>query len=105
MKVTSLSDFVDFTDERFGRSAVLSSNQAALFLYCFKPGQEMPDHTHPFSAEYLLVLEGEAVISMDVESVLAGVHQAVLIPPEAVHAISNAGSAPLVIASFMSPRP
>ena len=65
----------------------------------------MPDHTHPFSGEFLSVIEGEALISVGVESVLAQPHSMTFVPPEAIHSIHNHGSAPLLVTSFMSPKP
>jgi mannose-6-phosphate isomerase-like protein (cupin superfamily) len=65
----------------------------------------MTEHTHPFSAEYIVVLEGEAQISVGTESVLAEINAVVLVLPEEVHAIYNHGREPLIILSFMSPKP
>lgn len=105
MKVTQLSKHVALQEERFGRSVVLTSDASVLFLYTFKPGQAMTDHTHPFSNEFLTVIEGEALISVGTESVLAEPGTAVAVAPEAVHSIHNHGQTPLVVASFMSPKP
>ncbi len=65
----------------------------------------MSDHTHPFSGEFLSVIEGEALISVGVESVLAQPHSVTFVPPEAVHSIHNHGTTPLLVTSFMSPKP
>ena len=105
MKITNLNDHANFQKERFGRSVVMSADTAALFLYSFQPGQAMTDHTHPFSAEFLTVIEGEAQISIRTETFLAGVNDVVIVPPEAVHSIHNHSKKPLLVASFMSPKP
>lgn len=105
MKIQKLKEHANFLDEHFGRSVVASSDTAALFVYSFKPGQSMTDHTHPFSAEFLTVIEGEALISVGEESVLAEPDTVVVVPPEAVHAIHNNTQKPLLVASFMSPKP
>lgn len=105
MKITHLQDHVNFQDERFGRSVVAASDTAVLFLYSFKPGQAMTDHTHPFSAEFITVLAGEAAITIGTETVLAQVDDVVIVPPEVVHSIQNQGQEPLLVTSLMSPKP
>jgi quercetin dioxygenase-like cupin family protein len=105
VKIAHLQDYVNFQNERFGRSVVMSSDTAVLFLYSFKPGQAMTDHTHPFSAEFLTVVAGEALITINTETVLAQVDDVVIVPPEAVHSIQNQGREPLLVTSFMSPKP
>jgi quercetin dioxygenase-like cupin family protein len=105
LRIRHLDQHVNFQDEKFGRSVVFSTDTAAQFMYTFKPGQAMTEHTHPFSAEYIVVLEGEAQISVGTESVLAEINAVVLVLPEEVHAIYNHGREPLIILSFMSPKP
>jgi quercetin dioxygenase-like cupin family protein len=105
VRIQHLDQHVNFQIEKFGRSVVFSTDTAAQFVYAFRPGQAMTEHTHPFSGEYILVLAGEAQISVGTESVLAAVNDVVLVAPEEVHAIYNHGSEPLVVLSFMSPKP
>ncbi len=105
MKLTNWRDHINPQSERFGRSVVMSSDTAALFVYTFKPKQAMTDHTHPNSTEFVAVLQGEASISVGTETILAGPGDVVLVPPELVHSIHQRGSALLVVASYMSPKP
>jgi quercetin dioxygenase-like cupin family protein len=105
VRIQHLDQHLNFQDEKFGRSVVFSTDTAAQFMYAFKPGQAMTEHTHPLSAEYIVVLEGEAQISVGMESVLAGVNAVVLVAPEEVHSIYNLGREALVVLSFMSPKP
>ncbi|MEW6517187.1 MAG: cupin domain-containing protein [candidate division FCPU426 bacterium] len=105
MRIENIKDHIQFEDEGFGRSVVITSDNSVLFLYTFKPGQAMTEHTHPFTNEYVTVIEGEALISVDVESVLVAPQQVVFIPRESVHSIHNHSSKPLIVASFMTPKP
>ncbi len=105
MKLTNWKEHVNPQNERFGRSVVMSSDTAALFVYTFKSGQAMTDHTHPFSTEFVAVLQGEATISVGTETILAAPGDVVYVPAEAVHAIRQRGGALLVVASYMSPKP
>ncbi len=105
MRLEELKKHINLQPDRFGRSVILSSDNAVLSLYSFQPGQAMSEHTHPFSGEFISVIEGEALISAGVESVLAPPHSVTFVPPEAVHSIHNHGSTPLLVTSFMSPKP
>jgi mannose-6-phosphate isomerase-like protein (cupin superfamily) len=105
MRIENLQDHANFEETGFGRSVVITSDNSVLFLYTFKPGQAMTEHTHPFTNEYLMVIEGEALISVGVESVLASPQQVVFVPRESVHSIHNHTSQPLLVASYMSPKP
>lgn len=105
MRVEELKAHINFQKDRFGRSVVMTSDNSVLFLYSFKPGQTMTDHTHPFSNEYLTVIEGEAVISVGVESVEVKPHEVVFVPREEIHSIQNKSKKPLLVSSFMSPKP
>ena len=105
MRIQHLDKHLNFLDEKFGRSVVFSTDTAAQFMYTFKPDQAMTEHTHPLSAEYIVVLEGEAQISVGTETVIAEVNAVVLVLAGEVHSIHNYGREPLVIMSFMSPKP
>jgi quercetin dioxygenase-like cupin family protein len=105
MRIEEIKEHVNFQKERFGRSVVLTSDNSVLFLYSFKPGQAMTEHTHPFSNEYLTVVEGEAVISVGVESVIAKPQHVVFVPREEHHSIHNNTDKPLLVTSFMTPKP
>ncbi len=105
MRVEEIKKHVDFQNEHFGRAVILSSDNAVLFLYSFKPGQAMTEHSHPFSNEYLAVVEGEAVISVGVESVIVQPQQVVFVPREEHHSIENNTQKPLLVTGFMTPKP
>lgn len=105
MRITSLKDHIRFDAERFGRSVVFSSDTAVMFIYSFHPGQAMTEHTQPFAHVILHVLEGEAHVSVATETVMAPAGTVISIPPETVQAIYNRSDRPLVVASYMSPKP
>lgn len=105
MRIEEIKKHANFQAKGFGRSVVITSDTSVLFLYSFKPGQAMTEHTHPFSNEYLTIIEGDAMISVGVESVLASPQQVIFVPREARHAIYNLGKTPLLVTGFMSPKP
>ncbi len=105
MNIEDLKKHVQFEEDVFHRQVVLSSDNAVLFVYSFLPGQAMTEHTHPFANEFITILEGEAVISSGVESVLAHQDDVILVNREEVHSIHNHSDQPLIVSSFMSPKP
>ena len=105
MRIEDIKKHARFETKGFGRSVVVTSDNSVLFLYCFKAGQAMTEHTHPFSNEYLTIVEGEAMISVGVESVLASPQHVIFVPREARHAIYNQGKKPLLVTGFMTPKP
>mgnify|MGYP006287319937 FL=1 len=105
MKITYLDRHVNVQTDRFGRAVVTSSTTAVLFLYTFSPGQAMTEHTQPLSHVFLTVLEGEGHITVDRETVIAGEGAVITVEPGIVHAIHNRSDKPLVVSSFMSPKP
>lgn len=105
MRIEDLKKHANFQEERFGRSVVLTTDNSVLFVYSFKPGQAMTEHTHPFSQEYLTVIEGEALISVGVESVLVHPNEVVFVNREVIHSIHNNTDKPLLVSSFMAPKP
>lgn len=105
MRIEDLKNHVQFNEEKFNRNVVHTSDNAVLFIYSFLPGQAMTDHTHPFSNEFITILEGEALISVGVESVLAHQDDVVFIGREEIHSIHNNTDNPLVVSSLMTPKP
>lgn len=65
MNILSLTSAKQFSDERFTKRMLHKSEDSAVFVLNFKPGQELPPHKHPGSNVYLLVLDGEGELTVD----------------------------------------
>lgn len=59
------------------------------------PGCSTTPHRHPRTEEIYYILEGQGEMRIDDELRPVGVGDAIAIPPDAAHQITNTGSAPL----------
>lgn len=77
---------------QYGEGAVVSrillKNSAGnLTLFAFDAGQELSEHTAPFDA-VVQILDGEADLTIDGQTVRAVAGQTVLMPADVPHAVS-----------------
>ncbi|MEU4563517.1 cupin domain-containing protein [Actinoplanes sp. NPDC023936] len=56
------------------------------------PGEYVTEHYHPYSEEYLYVVEGRLTITIEGNAVEVGPDQAVLVPINARHRAENRGT-------------
>ncbi len=72
------------------------------------PGESVTEHYHPYSEEYLYVVRGALVLTLDDEPVELGADEAVLVPKDVRHRLENRGTEP-AFAVFhlcpLAPRP
>lgn len=72
------------------------------------PGEQIAEHYHPYSEEFLLVIEGELAVDLDGEEWRMTTGDALLIPPGTRHRLRNPGLVPAQ-ATFhlgpLAPRP
>ncbi|MEU0537136.1 cupin domain-containing protein [Amycolatopsis tolypomycina] len=72
------------------------------------PGESVTEHYHPYSEEYLYVVRGTLVLTLDGEPVELGADEAVLVPKDVRHRLENRGGEP-AFAVFhlcpLAPRP
>ncbi len=66
-------------------------------------GEMVAEHYHPYSEEYLFVVEGSLRIDLDGEPVVVSAEQAVLIPRNVRHRLVNAGSTEALAVFQLSP--
>jgi aromatase len=67
------------------------------------PGEAVAEHYHPYSQEYLVVVEGELRLDLDGVPNTIGTDEAVLIPRGVRHRVVNATGAPARAVFFLSP--
>ncbi|WP_284741922.1 cupin domain-containing protein [Amycolatopsis sp. RTGN1] len=56
------------------------------------PGESVTEHYHPYSEEYLYVVRGTLVLTVDDEPVELGADEAVLVPKDVRHRLENRGT-------------
>lgn len=67
------------------------------------PGEKVTEHYHPYSEEYLFVASGTLRIDLDGEPVTAGPEQALLIPRNVRHRLTNIGEEEALAVFHLSP--
>ncbi|MER7770501.1 cupin domain-containing protein [Kitasatospora sp. NPDC096140] len=68
-----------------------------------QPGEFIAEHYHPYSEEFMFVAQGEVVVRIDGEEIVARAHEAVLVPKFRSHRYENRGAEPALMVFQMSP--
>lgn len=68
-----------------------------------EPGEHVVEHYHPYSEEFLLVVEGEVTVDLDGEPHGMAADQAMLVPIGARHRVRNTGAGRARIVFHLSP--
>jgi mannose-6-phosphate isomerase-like protein (cupin superfamily) len=66
-------------------------------------GESISEHYHPYSEEYLFVAEGRLRVDLDGEETFVGAEQAILIPRNVRHRLTNSGGSPVLAVFQLSP--
>ncbi|MGC9668387.1 cupin domain-containing protein [Planosporangium sp. 12N6] len=67
------------------------------------PGERIAEHYHPYSEEFLYLMEGELVVDLDGEPQPLRPGDALLIPPGTRHRLRNTGSVPVRCVFHLGP--
>ncbi|BCJ56169.1 hypothetical protein Asp14428_76440 [Actinoplanes sp. NBRC 14428] len=67
------------------------------------PGETVSEHYHPYSEEFLYVVEGELRIDLDGDPRTVRANQTLFVPKGVRHRMVNAGGGPAVAVFFLSP--
>lgn len=67
------------------------------------PGEKVSEHYHPYSEEYLFVATGTLRVDLDDEPVTVGPEQALLIPRNVRHRLTNTSDGPALAVFQLSP--
>jgi quercetin dioxygenase-like cupin family protein/ribosome-associated toxin RatA of RatAB toxin-antitoxin module len=67
------------------------------------PGERVTEHYHPYSEEFLYVVEGDLRVDLDGEPKALRANQTLFIPIQARHRLVNVGGGPAVVVFFLSP--
>jgi len=74
MKIEKISDRIVYSDSTFTKRLLFNEEKVLNFMLNFKPGQELPPHTHEESDLVLHVLKGSGELEVDgkVQSISEG---------------------------------
>jgi quercetin dioxygenase-like cupin family protein len=86
----SLAALVEYAEGSIVSRTLVDKEQGTLTLFAFDEAQGLSEHTAPFDA-YVVVLDGEAKLTVGGKAVRAGAGQVVLMPANVPHAVRAAG--------------
>lgn len=95
MEKQSLQAFKEYSDEKFTKRIIYNKGGSTVFVLNFKPGQELPEHTHPGTEVYLLILEGDGTFIIDGKELPVTTNDVVHCSSEERMAFKNSGSNPV----------
>ncbi|SDX56210.1 cupin domain-containing protein [Paenibacillus sp. PDC88] len=60
---TNLKQYQEYQEHKFTKRIIHKEKDNVIFLLNFSPGAKLPAHQHPNAHVYILVLDGEGVIT------------------------------------------
>ncbi|MBI2901103.1 MAG: cupin domain-containing protein [Planctomycetes bacterium] len=105
MQTRRIDDEVEFRPKTFLRKRLFATGEMHFNMYCLQPGQNNPLHRHPMSAEILFFVEGEGEIIVGSEMKRVAAREAVYVPVNAAHEITNTGKSNMIVVLVQTPLP
>ncbi|MCC6140850.1 MAG: cupin domain-containing protein [Nitrospira sp.] len=105
MKVVTLSDYQQFSQEKMKKNSMFQSERFFCDIYCFEPGQEQKGHIHGDQDKVYLVLEGQGTFQVGSEKQVLGSGQGTMAPAGEEHGVKNHTAQRLKVLVFVAPNP
>lgn len=105
MEKQSLQAFTEYNEEKFSKRIIFKKGDSTVFLLNFMPGQQLPEHTHPGTEVYLLVLDGEGTFMIDGKEVPVSANDVVHCSSEERLAFQNTGTNPVSLYVMLNKIP
>lgn len=94
MEKKSLQDVREFDENKFTKRVLFQKRESVVFVLNFLPGQSLPAHKHPRTNVFILVLEGEGMISVDGVDTAVLTNDAIVCEGDEQFAFTNTGNDP-----------
>lgn len=104
MQKVSLETIREFGAERFTKKIVFTTEKNTVFVLGFMPGQALPPHNHPDADLFMLVLEGEGILSVNETQTAITTGDALNIAGDERISFHNTGNAPARLYVMLSKR-
>ncbi|MGC4098686.1 MAG: cupin domain-containing protein [Nitrospira sp.] len=104
MKVVTLADFQQFSDEKMKKNNLFQTERFFCDIYCFEPGQAQKGHVHGHQDKVYIVLEGQGTFQVGTEYRTLGAGQGTLAPAGAEHGVTNHTTGRLSVLVFLAPN-
>ncbi len=85
-RALALAGLVEYADGSVVSRTIVDKDQGTLTLFAFDEGQGLSEHEAPFDA-YVVVLDGEAKLTVGGKGVTARAGEVVLMPASVPHAV------------------
>ncbi|WP_409274054.1 cupin domain-containing protein [Neobacillus sp. SCS-31] len=95
MEKHSLSEFMEYSSEKFTKRVMLKKGESTAFVLNFAPGQQLPSHKHPGTEVFLLVVCGSGTFTVDGNELQVDANDVVHCSGEEMLAFKNSGSEPV----------
>ncbi len=105
MKVVTLEDFKQFSNEKMKKSNLFQSPRFFCDVYGFEPGQVQKGHVHGDQDKVYIVLEGQGTFQVGGEEQILAPGQGVMAPAGAEHGVRNHTQQRLSVLVFVAPNP
>jgi quercetin dioxygenase-like cupin family protein len=86
-KAQALTGLVDYADDSVVSKTLLDKSTGTLTLFAFAAGQGLSEHTSPYDAT-VHVLDGEAQIVIDGESIAVTTGELIVMPADVPHSLT-----------------
>jgi mannose-6-phosphate isomerase-like protein (cupin superfamily) len=100
-----LRDRVAFQEAKLARHRLAGTARCQADLYCLRPGQAQPPHTHTEQDKLYFGVEGIGRIRVGADEQWIEPGILVLAPAGAEHGLTNPGDTPLVVLVVVIPPP
>lgn len=105
MNKQSVQAFKEYSEEKFTKRIIFNEGGSTVFVLNFMPGQQLPEHTHPGTEVYLLVLEGEGTFIIDGKETTVAANDVVHCSSEEKLAFNNNGNNPVSLYVMLNKIP
>ncbi|MEV0847239.1 cupin domain-containing protein [Streptomyces sp. NPDC049954] len=83
--------------------ATVGSTSGFMGVARLQPGEHVSEHYHPYSEEFLLLVEGELTVDLDDTPVVLAAGQGLLVPKNVRHRLRNTGSTEVFAVFHLGP--
>ncbi|WP_078547816.1 cupin domain-containing protein [Litchfieldia alkalitelluris] len=91
MRQVNLKDYIEYNNERFTKRVIFKEGESTVFMLNFLPTQSLPEHNHPGTNVYLLVVNGEGTFTINGENTKVKKNDVILCNGEESLAFVNDG--------------
>ena len=74
--------------------STVGSTSGFMGMVTVQPGEAVAEHYHPYSEEFLCVIEGRLIVDLDGEPVMLETDDALMVPLNVRHRLRNTGTSP-----------